>query len=180
MACWDRRSRGKDRRRHRPFGGWQILCRLNHDDGWDHRACMDRRAIRTETKARECVEWQYSMPMLGKLCATPRPVAVLNLFEQSDGAPKGAVHTQQSVNVCRKWARCKFLPGGARDGHKVSRPWIAERDATEFRRATRVAALSRQARGRSGGARRKWVLPRRGHGRSSASWGFSWSIFGPE
>jgi len=118
--------------------------------------------------------------MLGKLCATPRPVAVLNLFEQSDGAPKGAVHTQQSVNVCRKWARCKFLPGGARDGHKVSRPWIAERDATEFRRATRVAALSRQARGRSGGARRKWVLPRRGHGRSSASWGFSWSIFGPE
>ena len=45
-----------------PFGGWQILCRLNHDDGWDHRACMDRRAIRTETKARECVEWQYSMP----------------------------------------------------------------------------------------------------------------------
>jgi hypothetical protein len=41
-----------------------------------------------------------------KACATRRPVAVLNLFEQSDDAPKGAVHTQQSVNVSRKWARC--------------------------------------------------------------------------
>jgi hypothetical protein len=52
----------------------------------------------TEAKARDCVEWQYSIPMLEKLAQPQGPVAVLNLLDQSDGSPKGP-RTQQSVNV---------------------------------------------------------------------------------
>ena len=57
------------------------------------------------------------------------------------------MHTRQSVNVS-----LGAVPAGwdSRRPQGIAPRWIADPGATEFRRATRVAALPRQARGRSG------------------------------
>ena len=71
---------------------------LSHDDGRGHRAWMSRRSIRDRGQGARLREMAELHSDVREACATSRPVAVLNLFDPSDGSPKGP-RTQQSVNV---------------------------------------------------------------------------------
>jgi len=75
-------------------------------------------------------------------CATSRPVAVLNLLDQSDGSPKGP-RTQRLVNVYPAAGEVGLgAVASGRGLEAATRSRARWTGTTEFGEATRVAAVT--------------------------------------